>query len=202
VGCEPLLHGGGQERDVRSGTLDVAGITSFATAVEIAIKGQAEFASRVGALRDDLVARVRSVVPGRGAQRRSRPAAAGQRPLLVPGLRGRRAAAAPGRGRHRLLDRFGLLGRIAQPSHVLIAMGATRPCAKSTLRFTLGHTSTGQDVADLIASASWCGGAGTPRGCGPVRRRGVTATLDRWQMKVLAAMSGGVGLGGRGRSGG
>ena len=63
VACTPLLHGGGQERDVRSGTLDVAGITAFAVAVEMAVKGQAEFATRVGALRDELVARVRAAVP-------------------------------------------------------------------------------------------------------------------------------------------
>src|SRR4029077_15603323 len=61
--CTPLLHGGGQERDVRSGTLDVAGITAFSVAVEMAVKNQQEYAARVGALREELVRRVRSAVP-------------------------------------------------------------------------------------------------------------------------------------------
>src|SRR4051794_33744607 len=63
VACTPLLHGGGQERDVRSGTLDVAGITAFAVALEIAVKGQPEYAARVGALRDALIAGVLAAVP-------------------------------------------------------------------------------------------------------------------------------------------
>ncbi|HEU4423015.1 MAG TPA: cysteine desulfurase family protein, partial [Pilimelia sp.] len=63
IACTPLLHGGGQERDVRSGTLDAAGIVSFAVAVEAAVKTQQEWAARVGALRDELVAQVRAAVP-------------------------------------------------------------------------------------------------------------------------------------------
>jgi len=152
VGCEPLLHGGGQERDVRSGTLDVAGITSFATAVEIAVKGQAEFATRVGALRDDLVARVRSVVPDavlNGDPEQRLPANAH---FSFPGCEGDALLL--------LLDAAGIAcstgsacsAGIAQPSHVLIAMGADDTCAKSTLRFTLGHTSTEADVAELGAA--------------------------------------------------
>src|SRR3954470_800998 len=58
-----LLHGGGQERDVRSGTLDVPALAGFATAVELAVKHQTEHAERVSALRDDLVRRVLEVVP-------------------------------------------------------------------------------------------------------------------------------------------
>jgi len=152
VGCEPLLHGGGQERDVRSGTLDVAGITSFATAVEIAVKGQAEFATRVGALRDDLVARVRSVVPDavlNGDPEQRLPANAH---FSFPGCEGDALLL--------LLDAAGIAcstgsacsAGIAQPSHVLVAMGADDACAKSTLRFTLGHTSTEADVAELAAA--------------------------------------------------
>ena len=52
VECTPLLHGGGQERDVRSGTLDVPGIVAFATAVETAVKGRTEYAARIGEIRD------------------------------------------------------------------------------------------------------------------------------------------------------
>ena len=57
------MHGGGQERDIRSGTIDTPAIAGFAAAVELAVKHQAEHAARVGALRDDLVRRVIEVVP-------------------------------------------------------------------------------------------------------------------------------------------
>src|SRR3954470_17927092 len=59
----PLVHGGGQERDIRSGTIDPPAIAGFAAAVELAVKQQAEHATRVSALRDDLVRRVIEAVP-------------------------------------------------------------------------------------------------------------------------------------------
>ncbi|HET7069369.1 MAG TPA: cysteine desulfurase family protein, partial [Nocardioides sp.] len=59
----PLLHGGGQERDIRSGTLDMPAIAGFATAVEHAVKVQPEYAERMAALRDSLVRRVVRAVP-------------------------------------------------------------------------------------------------------------------------------------------
>src|SRR3954470_141663 len=58
IAATPLLHGGGQERDVRSGTLDTPGVVAFATAVEMSVKAQQDNATRVGALRDDLIARI------------------------------------------------------------------------------------------------------------------------------------------------
>src|SRR5690606_21721130 len=61
--CTPLLHGGGQERDVRSGTLDVPGVVAFAEAVEIAVKEQQELAERLRGLRDELVEQVLAAVP-------------------------------------------------------------------------------------------------------------------------------------------
>src|SRR5690606_2530694 len=63
IACTPLAHGGGQERDVRSGTVDVPGAVSFAVAVELAAKRQRESAAHLTALRDDLVTRVRAAVP-------------------------------------------------------------------------------------------------------------------------------------------
>ena len=106
----PVLHGGGQERDIRSGTLDTPAIRAFAVAAEACDRQRADEAERLAALRDELVRQVR----GRRARRRAqRPAAgtgpaAGQRALLLPRLRGRRPAHAARRERHRLLHRFGL----------------------------------------------------------------------------------------------
>ena len=63
VGVVPLVHGGGQERDIRSGTLDAPAIAGFAAAVELAVARQAEHAARMAGLRERLVAGVREVVP-------------------------------------------------------------------------------------------------------------------------------------------
>ncbi len=60
----PQLHGGGQERDIRSGTLDTPAVAGFAAAVELAVEHQQERAARMAALRDDLVRRVQEQVPG------------------------------------------------------------------------------------------------------------------------------------------
>ncbi len=115
-----LVHGGGQERDIRSGTLDPPAIAGLAAAIEASVKAQPEHAERVAALRDDLVRRVVEVgarrPPARGRarsspRRRGRRPAAGQRPHRLPGLRGRLAAHAARRPWHRVLHRLGLQRR-------------------------------------------------------------------------------------------
>ena len=152
VGCTPLLHGGGQERDVRSGTLDVAGITAFAVAVEMAVKAQQETAARVGSLRDELVSRVRAAVPDAVLNGDPKDRLPGNAHFSFPGCEGDALLL--------LLDAQGIAcstgsacsAGIAQPSHVLLAMGADEARARSTLRFSLGHTSTLDDV-DVLATA-------------------------------------------------
>jgi cysteine desulfurase len=152
VAATPLLHGGGQERDVRSGTLDVAGIAAFAVAVEMAVKGQAEFAGRVGALRDELIAGVLAAVPDA--------VLSGDPVDRLPGNAHFRFPGCEGDALLLLLDAQDIAcstgsacsAGIAQPSHVLLAMGADEAAARSTLRFTLGHTSTVDDVRALVAA--------------------------------------------------
>jgi cysteine desulfurase len=152
VACAPLLHGGGQERDVRSGTLDVPGIVAFATAVEAAVKNREEYAVRVGALRDELIRRVTAVVPdaiGNGDPVDRLPSNAH---FSFPGCEGDALLL--------LLDAQGIAcstgsacsAGVAQPSHVLLAMGADDHRARSSLRFTLGHSSTMDDVDALVAA--------------------------------------------------
>ena len=152
VACTPLLHGGGQERDVRSGTLDVAGITAFAVAVEMAVKSQPEYVVRVGALRDDLIARVRALVPEAELNGDSVNRLPGNAHFSFPGCEGDALLL--------LLDAQGIAcstgsacsAGVAQPSHVLLAMGADEDTARSTLRFTLGHTSTVDEIDELAAA--------------------------------------------------
>jgi len=151
VECTPVLHGGGQERDVRSGTLDTPGVAGFATAVRVASERQPQLAARLGALRDDLVSRVRVAVPDavlNGDRGRGR--LPGNAHFSFPGCEGDSLLL--------LLDARGVevstgsacSAGVARPSHVLLALGATEQVARSSLRFSLGHTSTERDVDDLI----------------------------------------------------
>jgi cysteine desulfurase len=152
IGCTPLLHGGGQERDVRSGTLDTPGVAAFAVAVETAVKSRQEYAARVGALRDDLIARVCAAVPDAIYNGDPADRLPGNAHFSFPGCEGDALLL--------LLDAKGICcstgsacsAGVAQPSHVLIAMGADDDRARSSLRFTLGHTSTAADVDALMAA--------------------------------------------------
>ena len=145
-----LQHGGGQERDIRSGTIDAPAIVGFAAAVELSVRRRAEYAARVSALRDDLVRRVREVVPSavaNGDPVRRLPANAH---LTFPGCEGDSLLM--------LLDARGVecstgsacSAGVPQPSHVLLAMGCSDEDARSSLRFSLGHTSTQADVDALV----------------------------------------------------
>ena len=152
LGVTPLAHGGGQERDIRSGTLDAPAIAGFATAVELAVKQQAEHATRLTALRDDLVRRVVAEVPDahlHGDPVRRLP---GNAHLGFPGCEGDSLLM--------LLDARGIecstgsacSAGVAQPSHVLLAMGCTAEAARHSLRFSLGHSSTQADVDAVVAA--------------------------------------------------
>ncbi|MEV6092607.1 aminotransferase class V-fold PLP-dependent enzyme [Streptomyces sp. SID8376] len=147
----PVLHGGGQERHVRSGTLDVPAIASFAVAGRIAAEERERFAREIGRLRDDLVAAVLDAVPD--AILGGDPAPGGRLPanahFTFPGCEGDSLLL--------LLDAQGIecstgsacTAGVAQPSHVLLATGTDPDLARGTLRFSLGHTSTDADVEAL-----------------------------------------------------
>ena len=152
VAVTPLLHGGGQERDVRSGTLDVAGIVSFAVAVESSVKSQQEHAATVALLRDELIERVTLAVPGAVLNGDPADRLPGNAHFSFPGCEGDALLM--------LLDAAGIAcstgsacsAGVAQPSHVLVAMGAGDDRARSSLRFTLGHTSTRTDIDVLLGA--------------------------------------------------
>ncbi|MFH9856855.1 cysteine desulfurase family protein [Streptomyces althioticus] len=147
----PVLHGGGQERHVRSGTLDVPAIASFAVAGRVAAEERERFALDIGRLRDDLVAAVLEAVPD--AVLGGDPAPGGRLPanahFTFPGCEGDSLLL--------LLDAQGIecstgsacTAGVAQPSHVLLATGTDPDLARGTLRFSLGHTSTEADVKAL-----------------------------------------------------
>ncbi|GAA4979941.1 cysteine desulfurase family protein [Nonomuraea thailandensis] len=145
-----VQHGGGQERDVRSGTLDAPAIAGLAAAVSSAVREQEELERRLAELRDELIRRVRDAVPDVVLNGDPVDRLPGNAHFSFPGCEGDALLM--------LLDAKGVecstgsacSAGVAQPSHVLLAMGADAAAARGSLRFTLGHTSTRDDVDRLI----------------------------------------------------
>ncbi len=153
----PLSHGGGQERGVRSGTLDVAAIRAFAVALTESVEEIDTEAKRLAGLRDRLVesavALGGGIRPGGfwhpGDVRRRLP---GNAHLLVPGCDGDSLLY--------LLDAAGVecstgsacQAGVPRPSHVLLAMGLSDDEARGALRVTLGRTSDDDDVDAFLAA--------------------------------------------------
>ena len=153
VNLVPVLHGGGQERDIRSGTLDAPAIRAFAVAAEISAHRRVSEAVRLAALRDDLIRQVLAAVPDAilngpppgpdrlpGNAHFSFPGCEGDALLLLLDARG--IACSTGSA---------CTAGVAEPSHVLLAMGADEDRARGSLRFSLGHTTTQADVDALGA---------------------------------------------------
>ncbi|MSY39010.1 MAG: aminotransferase class V-fold PLP-dependent enzyme [Actinobacteria bacterium] len=150
----PVLHGGGHEREIRSGTLDAAGIASFAVAVRSAVEHQAQFAVRVKALRNDLISRVLASVPA--AKLNGEPVLDADRRL--PANAHFTFDDCEGDALLMLLDAAGIdcstgsacTAGIPEPSHVLLAMGAEPQASRGSLRFSLGADSTTEEIDHLI----------------------------------------------------
>ena len=150
-----LQHGGGQEREVRSGTLDVAAVAGFAAAVEVAVSGLTVESARVRALRDRLITSARIAVPDavlNGSPAGSADGLPGVANLTFPGVEADAVLM--------LLDAAGIdcstgsacSAGVSQPSHVLLAMGRSEASARASLRFSLGHTTTSADIDRLGAA--------------------------------------------------
>jgi cysteine desulfurase len=148
----PVLHGGGQERGVRSGTLDTPAIAAFAAAVDTAVAARASQAPRIAGLREDLVAGIQARVPG--AVVSGHPDPSGR----LPGIAHFTFTDCEGDSLLYLLDARGVecstgsacQAGVPQPSHVLRAMGMDDAQSRGALRFSLGHTSTKADVDAVL----------------------------------------------------
>ena len=164
VRLDPIVFGGGHERGLRSGTLDVPGIVGFGAAAEIArAEGEAE-ARRVAGLRDRLWERLRARVDG--LSRNGHPAAChpGNLNVTIPGAP---ADAVMAEARDLAVSSgSACTSAEAAPSHVLLALGRTRAEAEASIRFGLGRFTTEEEVdwaADEIARAVANVRARTPR---------------------------------------
>jgi cysteine desulfurase len=157
VACAPVQHGGGQEREVRSGTLDTPAIVALATAVRAAVDTRSAEAERIAGLRDELVAAVASAVPDAVLNGDPGQYDVDGGPSRLPGNAHFTFPGCAGDSLLMLLDARGIecstgsacTAGVAQPSHVLLAMDVEPELARSSLRFSLGHTSTPADVRAL-----------------------------------------------------
>ena len=152
----PLLHGGGQERDLRSGTLNTAAIAAFARAVETTVARRAEQSAHLETLRERLISGVRRTVPDVVVNGDPQAGETHRLPnvahLTFPGCEGDSLLM--------LLDAQGIecstgsacSAGVPQASHVLIAMGHDELAARGSLRFSLGHSSTEADVDALLGA--------------------------------------------------
>jgi len=150
----PVLHGGGQERDVRSGTVDAASAAALAAAVTAAVTEQCGLFQRLEVMRDDLIRRVLAAIPE--ARLMGDP---GDTPgLRLPGNACFIFPGCEGDALLMLLDAAGVecstgsacTSGVPDPSHVLLAMGVDPHDARGALRFSLGRTSSDGDVDALL----------------------------------------------------
>lgn len=147
----PLVHGGAQQRRLRAGTQDVAGATAFALAMELAERERVEEGRRLAVLRDRLITGIRAAVPESELLGDPSDRLPGNAHLLFPN--------AAGESLLFLLDMAGIAvstgsacqAGVAEPSHVVLAMGRSESDARSVLRFTLGSASADADVDAVLA---------------------------------------------------
>jgi cysteine desulfurase len=146
VDITPLLHGGGQERDIRSGTINAAGIVAFAIAAQAAIRDREKNAVFVAGLRDSLAATIKNDLPDALFN-----AGAGER---LPGILNVRFPNTESDSLLLLFDSEGIAcstgsactAGVQQPSHVLLAMGLSENEARSSLRFSLSPENSKEDI--------------------------------------------------------
>lgn len=148
---QPIGFGGGQERDLRSGSVDAPGVVAMAAALDEAVRDMESEARRLERLRDRLIAGVLDAVPGAISN------GAGDR---LPGIANLTFPGCSGESLILLLDAAGVecstgsacTAGVAEPSHVLLALGADEAAARSSLRLSLGHTTTEADVDAAVAA--------------------------------------------------
>jgi len=150
IDITPILHGGGQERDIRSGTLNAAGVISFVAAVQSAMRDREATAEKVSALRKKLITAIQSEIPD----------AKLNGVLDGPTLPGIANISFPNTESDALLLLFDAEGiacstgsacsaGVQEASHVLMAMGMSEKEARSSLRFSLGTGNSDSDIEYL-----------------------------------------------------
>lgn len=148
----PVLTGGGQQRGIRPGTVDVAAAAATAAALKEAVEEMDRECARLEALRDALVAEVLRTIPG------ARATVLSEESRVLPGHAHLTFPGANGDAMIMLLDSMGIEAStgsacnngVNQRSHVLEAMGLPGDHVDGALRFTLGRTTMDEDVQFLL----------------------------------------------------
>ena len=146
---EPILHGGGQERDIRSGTFNAPSIVSFAAAAKESVAAIADRDKKVRALKSELIQTVKKNVSDAWVN--------GDQTNCLPGITSITFPKTDSEGLLLLLDSEGIAcstgsacsAGVQRPSHVLLAMGLTEDETTSTLRFSVSHSNTLTEIAKL-----------------------------------------------------
>ena len=156
----PILHGGGQERDIRSGTINAPAIVAFAAAATVVIAQRDANYKKVSALRALLKERIAAAIPDAQFN--------GDAPQMLPGVLNVTFPGTESDSLLLLLDAEGICSStgsacsagVQRPSHVLMAIGLSEDQARSSLRFSLGLTNTeaeinevGEKIAGVVARA-------------------------------------------------
>jgi cysteine desulfurase len=152
VPLAPIIHGGGQERDRRSGTYNVAGIVGMAAAMRATVAGREAAVARLAPLRDRLADGLLAAVPDSFENGDRAAKVAGNCHLSFDGVESEALLV--------LLDAAGVYAAAGsactsgamEPSHVLEAMGVPRSRALGALRLTLGVTTSEADVDVALAA--------------------------------------------------
>ena len=146
---EPVLHGGGQERDLRSGTFNAPGIISFAAAAANAVENRNERELKIRELKSELIQTIKKNIPDAWVN--------GDQAKSLPGIVSITFPKTDSEGLLLLLDGEGFAcstgsacsAGVQRPSHVLMAMGLTEDETTSTLRFSLSYLNTITEIAKL-----------------------------------------------------
>jgi cysteine desulfurase len=163
---EPLIRGGGQERGLRAGTENVAGIAAFGAAAAAALRQRAAEAERMRALRDTLEAGLKAIAPqavvfGTAAERLPNTTL-----FAAEGLKAETAVIAFDLEGVAVSSGAACSSGKVQPSHVLAAMGVSAALTRGAVRLSLGWTTTETDIERFLnawrklATALSKGGAG------------------------------------------
>ena len=148
---QPLLEGGGQERGLRAGTVNVAGAVAMAAALRVTIEQRDDEIARITTLRDRLLDGLEGAIPGLAVNGDRAHKVAGSLHVRIPGVEADTLLVA--------LDRAGVCAAAGsscssgatEPSYVLAAMGMDRGDALSSIRLSLGFASTPADVDAALA---------------------------------------------------
>ncbi len=156
----PILHGGGQERDIRSGTLNAPAIVAFAAAAQEMVAKRDENYKKVSALRALLKGKIAAAISDAQFN--------GDAPQMLPGILNVTFPGTESDSLLLLLDAEGICSStgsacsagVQRPSHVLMAIGLSEDQARSSLRFSLGLSNTeaeinevGEKIAGVVARA-------------------------------------------------